>query len=430
MLQIPPEIRLRGSEARPMDTISGKLRPFLALADFEKTARRKLPRQIYGYYAGGSETEKGMKSNFDSFDDYGLVPRALVDVTSRSSKTTLFGRDYAMPVGIAPMGLSGLAAFEGDLLLARAAAVEGVLMVPSATSIMPLERICGEGRAHWFQCYLPGEAERIAAMLDRVERAGCDTVVLTVDVAVPANRENNVRTGFSMPLRPSANLLFQGLSHPRWSIGTFLRTLAAGMPHFENMDAFRGPPILSKNVGRRIGRRDALSWDHVKMMRRYWRGNLVIKGLLHPDDVAVAAKLGIDAAWISNHGGRQLDTAVAPMRMLPRIRDCAGAMKIFIDGGIRRGTDALKALALGADFAFIGRPFLFALAAAGEGGARHAIQLIKSEIDRDMALMGVTSLAGLNEDCLSRTCPVDRRLSPFARWSIKSQDTWSAADEV
>ncbi|WP_237480168.1 alpha-hydroxy acid oxidase [Lichenibacterium dinghuense] len=377
---------------RPDDAVPRQLRGFLALDDFEPAARRRLPRQIYGYYAGAAETNQSRDQNRDAFRRIAFVPDTLRDVSRRSTAATLFGERHRFPFGIAPMGLSGLSCFEGDLVLARAARAEGVPMAVSATSIMPLERVAAEGGARWFQAYLPGEPARILAMVDRVERAGFDTLVLTVDVPVPGNRENNVRTGFSIPLRPSLKLLADGAAHPRWSLGTFARTLRAGMPHMENMDARRGPPILSRDLVRAVGKRDGLSWDHVELIRRRWRGRFILKGVLAPGDAREAEARGVDAVWVSNHGGRQLDGALAPLHALPAVKAAAGSMAVLFDSGVRRGSDVLKALALGADFVFLGRPFLFAAAAAGEGGVRHAMGLLGAEVDRNMAMLGVNAV--------------------------------------
>ena len=388
---------VRTSE-RPESTTPRSLRRFLCLDDFEPVARKILPRQIYGYYAGAAERGAAFENNTESFKRVSLLPRVLADVSRRSTRTSLFGRDYAMPVGIAPMGLSGLSTFEGDLVLARAARDNGCLMVASATSIVPLERIAIEGGARWFQCYLPGEPDRIEAMMRRVARAGFETLVLTVDVPVPANRENNLRNGFSIPLQPSPRLLWDGLTHASWSVRTFLRTLSKGMPHFDNMGADRGPALLSSSVVRNLGERDRLSWRHLELMRRIWPGKLVVKGILSALDVDLAREAGADGVWISNHGGRQLDSAVASLDVLPEAAARAGTMAVMIDGGVRRGTDVIKALALGADFVFVGRPFLFAAAAAGEAGVRHALAILQEEINRDMALLGINSMAEIAKD--------------------------------
>jgi L-lactate dehydrogenase (cytochrome) len=374
-------------------TVPRHLAKILALHDFEAIARRKLPRQIYGYYSGGAETNLSVQENLASFRSLTFVPRVLADVGSRKTTTTLFGREYAAPFGISPMGLSGLSTFDGDAVLARAARAEGIFAITSATSAAPLEHIAATGGARWFQAYLPGEDDRIEAMVDRVAAAGYETLVLTVDVPVPANRENNVRTGFSILLKPSLRLAFDGLTHPGWLVSTWAKTLLQkGMPHFENMDAFRGPPILSSNVVRAIGKRDRLSWRHVELIRKRWRGTFVIKGILAAEDACSAREHGADGIIVSNHGGRQLDGACAPLDVLPGIADVAGGMSVMLDGGVRRGSDVLKALALGANFVFVGRPFLFAAAAAGESGVRHGISLLKQEIDRNMALLGISSL--------------------------------------
>ncbi|WP_254454876.1 alpha-hydroxy acid oxidase [Acetobacter estunensis] len=372
------------------------LNRFLCLDDFETVARRRLPRQLYGYYSGAAETGRSLRANRESYAELALMPRVLIDTHARSTVTSLFGKSFTQPVGIAPMGLSALSSFRGDIALARAAAEEGALMVASATSLTPLETMAADSATRWFQAYLPGDRERIAAMLRRVGNAGFETIVLTVDVQVPANRENNIRNGFSIPLRPSPRLLWDGVCHPRWSCGTFLRTLASGMPHFENMDAFRGPAILSRTAERNIGTRERLSWEHVKFIRDNWKGRFIIKGILSSEDTVLARNAGADGVWISNHGGRQLDSAIAPLLVLQEVTREAGEMAVLIDGGIRRGTDVLKALALGADFVFIGRPFLYASVAAGGIGVRHALRLIQAEIMRDMAMLGVNTISELS----------------------------------
>lgn len=373
----------------------------LALSDFEAAAHAHLPKPIYGYIAGSAETNSAFDNNSAAFAERAFVPRTLVNVGSRDQSVTVMGQRYAHPFGIAPMGLSALAAYEGDIVLARAAGNAGIPAILSATSLIPLERVAKEGGSRWFQAYLPGETDRIKAMIDRVAAAGFDTFVLTVDVPVAANRENNVRNGFDAPLRPSARLAWQGLTHPRWLIGTAARTLwHRGMPHFENMDSFRGPPILSRNLVRAIGKRDQLSWDHVALIRARWKGKFVLKGILSPSDAKTAQEHGVDAIIVSNHGGRQLDGAVAPLRVLADIVRQAGDMCVMLDGGVRRGTDVLKALALGAAFVFVGRPFLFAAAAMGEPGVDHAIKLLSDEIDRDMALLGLRNIHEITPDIL------------------------------
>ena len=388
-----------GLTARPDQPPPRTLRRILALDDFEDAARRYIPRPIFGYVTGGAETNASRRANRDVWDEIAFVPKTLVDTSGRAQKTTLFGHTYDAPFGIAPMGGTAMAAYEGDLVLARAAAAANVPMVLSGASLTPLERVREAGPTAWFQAYLPGEAGPITELVERVARARYDTLVLTVDVQVAANRENNVRSGFDTPLRPTLRLAWDGIIRPRWLFGMFLRTLLLhGMPHFENM----GPrvPLVTRTGERARGRRDKLSWKHLELMRRLWKGRLVVKGILDKDDARIARESGVDGIIVSNHGGRQLDGAVAPLRVLPGIAAQAGGMTVMMDSGVRRGTDVLKALALGAHFVFVGRPFLYAAAIAGEPGVLHAIKLLREEIDRDMALAGIATLAEMRRELL------------------------------
>ena len=384
---------------QPEQTPPRILRNVLALDDFEAPARRYIPRPIFGYISGGAETNASLRGNRAAFDDYAFVPKALVDVSKRSQKTVLFGRAYDAPFGIAPMGGTSMAAYQGDIVLTRAAAAANVPMILSGASLTPLEQIAETNRNAWFQAYLPGELDAITGLVDRVARAGFDTLCVTVDVAVAANRENNVRTGFHTPLRPNLRLAWDGITRPRWLFGMLARTLLLhGMPYFENMG--QRAPMLSAMAQRDWRVRDQLSWQHVELIRRLWKGRLVLKGILAKDDARIARESGVDGVIVSNHGGRQLDGAVAPLRVLPEIVDQAGGMTIMLDSGVRRGTDVLKALALGAQFVFVGRPMLYAAAIAGEPGVRHAINLLQEEVDRDMALLGITTLAEMRRERL------------------------------
>lgn len=385
-------------------SLSKKMQRYLALDDFEREARRRLPRMIYGFIAGAAETNAALQNNRKSFEQIGFRPRALTNVSSRSTKATLFGKDYAAPFGIAPMGAAALCAFRGDIALARAAAASQIPMIVSASSLIRLEEIRDTAPAAWYQAYWPGDMDRIAPALKRVAAAGFETLVVTTDVPLPANRENNVRNGFQLPIVLTPQVVWDTASHPRWFLRTLLQTLARhGMPHFENMEATRGPPVFSSNLTRNASMRDQLSWEHVAFMRRLWKGPLLLKGILSKEDAKLARECGVDGLIVSNHGGRQLDCAAAPLDVLPEILDQAGDMTVMIDGSIRRGTDVLKALALGARFVFVGRPFLFAAVAGGEAGVRRAIALLAEEIDRDMGLLGITSLAGMTSGLLHRT---------------------------
>lgn len=382
------------------------LKRILSLDDFEAAARRRLPRPIFGYIAGAAENNQSRDDNRAAFAELGFLPRVLRNVAARSQAVELFGTRYETPFGIAPMGITALSAYRGDIVLARAAKEAGIAAIMSATSLIRLEEVAQAAPGTWFQAYLPGDVERIDALVDRVAAAGFRQLVLTVDIPVSANRENNVRTGFSTPLKPSLRLAWDGLTRPAWTTSVFLRTLARhGMPHFENSFATRGAPIVSSNVLRDFSARDHLDWEHVARIRRRWQGQLIIKGIMHPDDAVLAREYGADGIIVSNHGGRQLDGTVSPLRVLPAIADVAGGMVVMMDSGIRRGSDVLKALASGAHFVFVGRPFNYAAAVGGAAGVAHAIRLLRDEVDRNMAMLGILSPAAMTPALIAGAIP-------------------------
>jgi len=386
-----------GWRAPPAAGTPRVLRNILSLEDFEAPARRYIPRPIFGYIVSGAERNASIRANRDAYDALAFLPRVLNDTSARTQRTTLFGREYDSPFGICPMGGISLAAYQGDLVVARAAAAANIPMILSGAALTRLEDVRAASPTTWFQAYLPGDNDAITALLERVGQAGYDTLVVTADVSVAANLEVSLRSGFRKPFRPTLQLAWDGLMRPRWLIGMFARTLLRhGMPHVENM----GPrsPMIAFSSDRTRGALDRLSWRHIGLVRRLWRGKFVIKGLLNPADVRIAREYGVDGIIVSNHGGRQLDGAVAPLRMLPGILAEAGDMTVMVDSGIRRGTDVLKALALGARFVFVGRPFLYAAAIAGEAGVAHAAKLLREEIHRDMALLGINTLAELRRE--------------------------------
>lgn len=388
--------------ARAAAVMPKRLRPILSLEDLEHAAKRHLPRPIFGYVSGAAETGASLRDNRAAFAEFGFITRVLRDVSTRSQETALMGQTYSAPFGIAPMGIAALSAYRGDLVLAGAARRARIPMVMSGSSLIRLEDVLQENPHAWFQAYLPGEPAKIDALVDRVQAAGYGTLVLTVDTAVLANRENNVRTGFSTPLRPSLRLAWDGLVRPRWLVGTALRTLFKhGMPHFENSQATRGAAIVSRSVMRDFGAKDHLSWTHLAQIRRRWRGRLVVKGIMSPDDALIARDEGADGIVVSNHGGRQLDGTVSPLRVLPSIVERVGReYPVMMDGGIRRGTDIVKALALGAKFVFVGRPFVYAAAIGGQAGVEHAIRLLADEVRRDLGLLGLDRLHQLGREHL------------------------------
>ena len=386
------------STAQSHPKAARRMRRVLSLDDLEPMARRHLPRPIFGYVAGGTESNASLADNRAAFAQYGFVGRGLRDVSKRSQATRLFGRTYAAPFGIAPMGMSALVAYRGDLVLAAASHTAGIPMIISGSALTRLEDIWEANPDGWFQAYLPGDPAKIEALVARVARAGIETLVLTVDTPTRANRENNTRAGFTTPLRPGLRLAFDGITHPRWSLGTLARTVwERGVPHFENSFATRGAPIISSNVERDFSLRDHLDWSHLDAIRRQWKGRLVLKGIMSPADVALSRERGVEGVILSNHGGRQLDGTLSPLRVLEEARAVAGDMVLMFDSGIRRGGDVMKAMALGADFTFVGRPFLYAAALGGEAGVRQAIDILAREIHANMGLIGVNSLSELSD---------------------------------
>jgi L-lactate dehydrogenase (cytochrome) len=368
----------------------------LSLDDFEGMARSILPRPIYGYVAGAVENQETLQDNRLAFADWRFETRVLRNVASRDQGVTVLGRRYASPFGIAPMGIVALSGYQADVDLAVEAASAGIPAIMSGASLVPMETVARAAPGTWFQAYLPGDAGRRHDLIARVMRAGFDHLVVTVDIPVSSNRENNIRSGFSTPLRPSLRLACDGLARPRWLWRTFLKTLLRnGMPHFENSFAERGAPVISSAAVRDFSGRAAFDWTIVDEVRRQWPGMLVIKGVLSVEDAMQCRRSGADAVILSNHGGRQLDAAISPMRILRAVRDAVGNYPVMVDGGFRRGTDVLKALALGADLVFVGRPFNYAAAVGGAVGVRRAIQLLRDEVDRNQAMLGMSSIAQL-----------------------------------
>lgn len=376
------------------------LKQALDLDDFQRLVRPSLPRAVYGYVANGSEADNALANNRAAFEQWRMVPRVLRDVSKRSQETTLFGRRYAAPFGIAPMGAAAVIAFDGDNRMARAARQANIPFVLSANSITAMEQLVQHNPDAWFAAYQSPEPKRIEQMVERVAATGTKVFVLTVDVPVGSNREKDTRSGYSMPLRPTPRLSFDGLTHLRWLAGTAARTLLRqGVPAIRNVEVNNPINLFSRRVDRITGY-SAFSWTQVELIRKLWRGPFVLKGLMAAEDARIARETGVDGIVVSNHGGRQLDAAVSPMQVLEEIKRETGDMKLIVDSGFRRGTDVLKALALGADFVLIGRPFLFAAALAGEAGVQHAIALLARELDIDLALLGLADLSEVGPEML------------------------------
>lgn len=359
------------------------------LHDFEIRAKSALPKCLYSYINNGADDEVTLRRNRQAFEDYAFVPHMLRDVSGRKQSIELFGHRYDSPFGVSPVGMGAMYAFDGDVALARAAQQANIPYALSGASITRLEKVAQAAPNAWFQAYLPGDREGIIRLLQRAEQAGYRQLVITVDLPVGVNPDRYIRNGFSSPLRPSLGLAMQGIARPKWLVGTLLRTFKEGMPHLENWRAERGAPILSKNLQKDLKFRDNFNWGHIRMARDAWKGHLIIKGILSAEDAQQCVACGADGIIVSNHGGRQVDGAVSPLDVLPSIVACAGDLTVMMDSGIRRGSDVLKAIALGAKCVFAGRPFNYALACAGQQGVAHAIKILRDEVDRNLALLGL-----------------------------------------
>ena len=346
------------------------------IADLEAAARRRLPGVVWRFVEGGAEEEVTLRANRAAYEAIHFAPRALRDVSQRSQKVTVFGIPYDAPFGVSSMAPLGLCRYEGDLKVARAARAANVPFMLSTHAFVSLPRVAAEaGAAPWFQTYLPGDRDRAAAEIERASRAGCEVLVVTVDVPVRGNREYNERNGLGLAMRLGTRAVAQGLLHPRWLCDVYFRS------------------IFGRKVGESKMRRDMHDWRDFDWLRDHWRGKLVIKGILTVEDARLAMDHGADGIAVSNHGGRQLDGAPAALDVLPQIAAAVGGrIAVFADGGARRGADIVKLLALGADMAFFGRPALYGVTAAGEQGARRALEILKTEVDRVLAFLGCSSI--------------------------------------
>ena len=374
-----------------------KLDRYLSLADFERAARQRLPRTVYGFVSGGTEDERTLHANSAAFEQLGFVARGLRNVSQRTTSTELWGEKFAAPIGIAPMGIAAMCRYECDLALAHGAHDAQVPFILSGSSNVPLETIQQQAPGFWYQGYFAGDTERIARIIARLKAAQVQVLVVTIDTCVGANRENNARQGFTIPFSMNGKLLLDGMLHPRWSFDVFARTLLkSGVPRWCNLYEEVGCPITEDPPGGFRTGRDLLDWDHLSWLRDQWPGRLVVKGVMHPGDASEAVKRGLDAVIVSNHGGRQLDSAISTLQALPDVVAAVPpGFPVLIDGGFRRGTDVLKAIALGARMVFVGRPFMYAAAIGGRAGVQHAITILQTEITRNLALLGCNALGEL-----------------------------------
>ncbi|KPK14429.1 MAG: hypothetical protein AMJ67_16205 [Betaproteobacteria bacterium SG8_41] len=373
------------------------------IEDLRRIAADRLPRIAYDFLERGAEEEVTLAGNRAVFEHIRFQPRTLVDVSKRSQKKTLWGKTFDAPFGVAPTGASGMYCFDADVKIARAARRANLPCVLSTASFVPMERVIQEaGGTLWFQLYMSKDLETAERLVRRALAAGFEALVLTTDIPVAGNREFNRRNQFEIPLRLGPRQILDGLLHPRWLTSVFLRTLlTSGIPRFQNLDVNVGGRIVSTTLTGFRQRREELNWEDLAWLRKLWPKKLLVKGVLTVEDAQLAARYGADGIFVSNHGGRQLDGAPSPIEILPQIADAVGdRLAIMVDSGFRRGTDIVKALALGADMVFVGRATLYGASAGGEEGVLRAVDLLKSEIDRVMALLGCTTVDALGSQYL------------------------------
>lgn len=383
-------------------------------ADFERAARRRLPRFVYDFVAGGAGNEQALRRNADAFANMVVTPRIGLDTRAVTTEAGLFGHRYAAPFGIAPIGLCGLVHPDGDLLLARAAARLNIPYVASTTASTAVEDIVrGCGVAPWFQLYASQSAEATNRLVDHVGRLGCPVLIVTVDTAVPGRRLRDMRNGLTLPFRLTGRHVGQAARHPLWAA----RRLLAGAVRFPNIeDAAPGGERLAFADLMRMQTGGILDWDMLRRLRQRWPRTLLLKGVMSPADVLVAESLGIDGVILSNHGGRQLDCAPAPIDALPAVVAEPGVRKfVAVDSGVRSGADVVKAWTRGADMAFVGRPFLYALAAGGAAGIDRLAAILLDEMRNTMALLGVLSVDAERSGHPARPAPSGRPAAPELR---------------
>ncbi|MCA6214934.1 alpha-hydroxy-acid oxidizing protein [Ideonella sp. B7] len=370
------------------------------IEDLRVLAQRRVPRMFYDYADSGSWTEGTYRANESDFQKIKLRQRVLVDMDHRSTATTMIGQQVAMPVALAPTGLTGMQHADGEILAARAAEKFGVPFTLSTMSICSIEDVAAHTtKPFWFQLYVMKDRGFIERLIERAKAAGCSALVLTADLQILGQRHKDLKNGLSAPPKPTLANLLNLATKPRWCLGMLgtkrrqFGNIVGHVSGVENMGS------LSEWTAKQFD--PCLSWDDVQWIKSLWGGKLIIKGILDVEDARLAADSGADALIVSNHGGRQLDGAPSSISALPPIVDAVGdRIEVWMDGGIRSGQDVIKAWALGARGTLIGRPFLYGLGAMGEEGVTKALEIIHRELDLTMAFCGHTQLNQVGKDIL------------------------------
>ncbi|HHF2918223.1 alpha-hydroxy-acid oxidizing protein [Vibrio sp. VGrn 2] len=371
-----------------------------ASTDYRAAAKAKLPPFLFHYIDGGSYDERTLKRNTDDLGDVALRQRVLRDMTDLSLETEIFGEKLAMPIALAPVGLTGMYARRGEVQAAKAAEKKGIPFTMSTVSVCPIEEVAPAiERPMWFQLYVLKDRGFMKNVLERAKAAGVTTLVFTVDMPVPGARYRDMHSGMSGP-NAAMRRVFQAMRHPGWALDVGL----LGKPHdLGNISTYRGEPTKLEDYIGWLGANfdPSISWKDLEWIRDFWDGPMVIKGILDEEDAKDAVRFGADGIVVSNHGGRQLDGVLSSAKALPSIADAVkGDLKIFVDSGIRTGLDVVRMLALGADCTLLGRSFVYALAAQGGAGVENLLDLYDKEMRVAMTLTGAKSIADLSRDSL------------------------------
>ena len=373
------------------------------IEDLRLLAKRRVPRMFYDYADSGAWTESTYRANETDFQRILLRQRVAVDLTNRSLATTMAGQQVAMPVALAPVGMTGMQHADGEILAARAAAAAGIPFTLSTMSICSIEDVAeNTDKPFWFQLYVMRDRDFIDRLIGRAKAAQCSALVLTLDLQILAQRHKDLKNGLSAPPRMTLANVLDIASKPRWWMGmlsTKRRTFRNIVGHNKNVKDTRD---LAAWTAEQFD--PTLSWDDVKRIKDRWGGKLILKGILDPEDAELAAQSGADALIVSNHGGRQLDGAPSSISMVAPIAKAVGnRIEVLMDGGVRSGQDVLKALALGAKGVFIGRAFIYGLGAMGQAGVAKALEIIRKELDMTMAFCGLRDVRRINGDILLKS---------------------------
>ncbi|WP_049534818.1 FMN-dependent L-lactate dehydrogenase LldD [Vibrio harveyi] len=371
-----------------------------ASTDYRAAAKAKLPPFLFHYIDGGSYDERTLKRNTDDLGDVALRQRVLRDMSDLSLETEIFGEKLAMPIALAPVGLTGMYARRGEVQAAKAAEKKGIPFTMSTVSVCPIEEVAPAiERPMWFQLYVLKDRGFMKNVLERAKAAGVTTLVFTVDMPVPGARYRDMHSGMSGP-NAAMRRVFQAMRHPSWALDVGV----LGKPHdLGNISTYRGEPTKLEDYIGWLGANfdPSISWKDLEWIRDFWDGPMVIKGILDEEDAKDAVRFGADGIVVSNHGGRQLDGVLSTAKALPSIADAVkGDLKIFVDSGIRTGLDVVRMLALGADCTLLGRSFVYALAAQGGAGVENLLDLYDKEMRVAMTLTGAKTIADLSHDSL------------------------------